>query len=215
MAAFVEGRFMSHSLTLSLVQDHIRTPGLYANRDLMIAALTAEHGLTNKTVCELGVMFGNFTEFLLKTMKPKTFYAVDVFRAHEEPVIWGHPPSHYLGDKTHRQFYESRFANSGVDMRIIEGLSSEAMPKVPDKSCDLVYVDAGHLYEDVRGDALEAQRAVKDGGIIIFNDYTYSDPIYGVVRAVNEMLYQTDWKIIGFAFHRDMFCDIALKRFPS
>lgn len=49
---------------------------------------------------------------------------------------------------------------------------------------DLVVIDAGHSYEDVKEDIAEARRLLTDRGIIIWDDYT---PTWsGVIRAVDE-----------------------------
>jgi predicted O-methyltransferase YrrM len=51
-------------------------------------------------------------------------------------------------------------------------------------SVDLVLIDAGHLYEDVRADTEAALRMLSDDGVIVWDDYTSGWP--GVVRAVDE-----------------------------
>ena len=56
-------------------------------------------------------------------------------------------------------------------------------------------------------------------GLLVFNDYImvdhhYGTP-YGVVRAVNELVTASDWKVVGFALQQQMFCDIALCRAPA
>lgn len=51
-------------------------------------------------------------------------------------------------------------------------------------SIDLVLIDAGHFYEDVRADTEAALEMLSDDGIIVWDDYTSRWP--GVVRAVDE-----------------------------
>jgi predicted O-methyltransferase YrrM len=51
-------------------------------------------------------------------------------------------------------------------------------------SVDLVLVDAGHLYEDVREDTARALAILSDAGVVIWDDYTRIWP--GVVKAVDE-----------------------------
>ena len=90
--------------------------------------------------------------------------------------------------------------------------------RLEDGAFDLVYVDAGHEYDEVRRDGAVAARKLTPGGVLIFNDYImvdhhYGTP-YGVVRAVNELVTASDWKVVGFALQQQMFCDIALCRRP-
>jgi predicted O-methyltransferase YrrM len=49
---------------------------------------------------------------------------------------------------------------------------------------DLVLVDAGHLYEEVREDTARALGMLSDAGLVIWDDYTRTWP--GVVKAVDE-----------------------------
>ncbi len=96
------------------------------------------------------------------------------------------------------------------------GHTAQTLPTYEAATFDLVYIDAGHFYPDVKADAREAARIVKPDGTLIFNDYTMADHLtrtmYGVVHAVNELVVSTDWKVVGFALNYSMYCDIALRR---
>lgn len=61
---------------------------------------------------------------------------------------------------------------------------------------DLIYIDADHSYEGVRGDIEAYTPLLKDGGILFGDDY--SDPRFEVARAVKDALgevevYQGNW----------------------
>jgi ubiquinone/menaquinone biosynthesis C-methylase UbiE len=62
------------------------------------------------------------------------------------------------------------------------GLSREVLPTLSDNTADLIYIDASHLYEDVREDIRQAARITKPSGTIILNDYILYDHIAGVER---------------------------------
>jgi len=53
-------------------------------------------------------------------------------------------------------------------------------------------------------------------GTLIFNDYVMYDHLqrveYGVVQAVNQLVIDGDWRVVGFALNHNMFCDIAIRR---
>jgi hypothetical protein len=86
----------------------------------------------------------------------------------------------------------------------------------------MIYVDADHSYRSVRRDVNVSKQKVKDDGILILNDYIMFDhyhvaepniPVwYGVVQVVNQLVVEENFEVIGFAFAKHMFCDIALRR---
>ena len=194
-----------------LDSSHLRDARLYATREDMAVAVTRRGG----RIAEVGVAQGLFSEFLIDALEPSEFVGIDLFRMHEEPVIWGNPPGHYFGDRTQLEHFRPLFRDRPF-VRTSEGLSHEALEREPDAHFDMIYVDACHLYEDIKRDTEVAARKVRPDGVLIFNDYILMDPysstLYGVVQAVNELVATSDWKIIGFAFQKQMFCDIALKR---
>jgi len=83
----------------------------------------------------------------------------------------------------------------------------------------MIYIDAGHAYEEVKRDTEVAVTRIRPDGVLIFNDYIMTDPIhdtpYGIVQAVNELVVSSDWKVIAFALNSHMYCDIALRRSPD
>jgi len=79
-----------------------------------------------------------------------------------------------------------------------------------------VYIDGDHSYVGVKEDVNLAKAKITDNGVVVFNDYIIFDyangVTYGVVRAVNELLINEDWRVCGFALCRGMFCDIAVRK---
>jgi predicted O-methyltransferase YrrM len=126
---------------------------------------------------------------------------------------------------THREYYAKRFSKSSVPVVIEEGDGSSSLLKHPDKYFDMIYVDAAHDYRSVKKDAESSKQKLKDDGILIFNDYIMFDHYavttpnagvwYGVVQAVNQLVINDDFEVIGFAFKKDMYCDIAVRRRKS
>jgi hypothetical protein len=189
---------------------------LFANRADMILALK-DRLPSNPVVCEVGVALGGFSEFLLDVLQPRDFIAMDLFGLHEVEVLWGRPTREIFGGKTHAELYRDRFASPNV--RILEGDSVAALSSLLDESVDLIYLDGDHRYPGVKADTAAASKKIKSDGILVFNDYIMYDHIqmgeYGVVQTVNELVNETDWRIVGFALQDAMFCDIALQRAPS
>ena len=188
---------------------------LFVNRKDMISSMSFLEG---GVVAEVGVAHGEFSEFLLSELNPSKFIAIDIFTMHEDPVAWGVPTAVLFDGMSHLDFYKHKFAGYGSRIVIEVGPSHQALAKYPDKSFDLIYVDAAHDYENVKRDAELSAQKLKDGGIIVFNDYIMYDHIlgapYGVVQAVNELVVSQGWQVWGFALQQHMFCDIAI-RWPN
>jgi hypothetical protein len=104
---------------------------LFANRSSMVEAFRPL--LQGKTIAELGVAFGDFSEFLIKTLKPQQFFAFDTFTLHRLPWLWRKPSKEVFGDMTHREYYAKRFSKSSTPVVIEEGDGSTNLRKYPDK----------------------------------------------------------------------------------
>lgn len=63
--------------------------------------------------------------------------------------------------------------------------SLKAVERFDDNELDLVFIDAIHLYEEVKKDISAWMSKVKNGGILCGDDYIEGFP--GVIRAVDEM----------------------------
>lgn len=196
-----------------LAARHVAGARLFADRYDLVASLASARG---GIVAEVGVAHGDFSEFLMETLDPAFFVAIDIFRMHEIPICWGVPSSVLLKGMSHVDFYSDRFARWGDRGAVEVGLSHERLARYPDRSFDLIYVDAGHDYDSIKRDGELAARKIKETGTIVFNDYIMFDHVlgapYGVVPAVNEIVVAGDWKVYGFAFQTQMFCDIAIQR---
>lgn len=193
---------------------HVAHAKLFANRHDMVRSIAPKYGY----VAEVGVGTGHFSSFLIDTLKPRKFFALDMFLLHRMDSVWGIETSVLFEGMTHLEYYKQRMKRCcpDLEMSIEEGMSRELLAKYPDVSLDLIYIDASHDYNDVKGDASEAIRILKPEGMIIFNDYTLMDPLrdieYGIVQTVNELLAAGGWQVVGFALEKHMFCDIALTR---
>jgi hypothetical protein len=194
----------------TLEAKYLDNPRLYATREDLISSMRFVQG---GVIAEVGVAGGEFSQYLLNEFRPRKFVAFDIFTWHESPCfdpLW-------LDNMTHLDYYKRRFANR-AQVVVEVGMSHISLAKYPDKSFDLIYIDADHSYEAVKQDANVAKVKLADNGIIVFNDYIMFDHLdgrsYGVVQAVNEFIVREDWRVCGFSLERNMFCDIAIRR-PS
>jgi len=132
--------------------------------------------------------------------------------------VWGEKTEDTLKGLSHRLFYEKRFAKEidAGQVLVFEGDSATEMEEREDGTYDIIYIDASHYYEGVYKDAMVSIRKLKPDGFLIFNDYIYFDHIagypYGIIQVVNDLCVNHGWKITHFAFHQQMFCDVAIRR---
>lgn len=172
----------------------------------------------HKTIVEIGVALGDFSEQIIKICKPSSFIAIDIFQIHTQETIWGKSTKEIFNHGSHLDYFTKRFQreiNSEV-VSILEGDSVVSLEKLPDHSVDIVYIDANHSYEAVSNELTIVKRKIKDTGYIILNDYTLVDPFmitpYGVIQATNEFMIEENWEMIYFALEKNMFCDVVLRK---
>ena len=206
--------FVSKYLQYPELQRHnLLGARLFAHRRDLISHLQLSPG---PKIAEIGVAHGEFSQFLIDCLKPSEFHAFDQFGLENLERVMGMDSKVMFQGKTHLDFYRERLSRAATELHIHQGDSKQVLPEVEAAQFDLVYVDAGHYYKDVKSDALEAARIVKPDGVIVFNDYImfdhYAGEPYGVVRAVNELIGEEDWKVVALALQHQMFCDIALAR---
>jgi hypothetical protein len=198
----------------TLEQTDVENARLYARRENLISYFAP--GLAGGTVAEVGVMYGDFSDFILRTVEPELFVAIDLFDMHHISVIWGKPSASRFQGMTHREFYERRFSGRGKQVRCEAGDSWQVLSTYPDFTFDMIYVDAAHDYDSVKKDADVSTQKIKPEGILIFNDYIryshYDDCYYGVIPVVNNLVANRGFEVVGFALQPDMYCDIAIRR---
>lgn len=196
----------------ALLQKHIEGAHLFANRDVALASLPQ-----GGRFAEIGVAYGDFSQKVIDTLKPARFDAYDIFRLHEIETIWGRPSAETFQGRSHREFYEARFADhiGSGRMHVFEGDSSTMLSDQPDGSYDVIYIDGDHTLDAVRRDAAVAVRKVAKNGFLVFNDYIIGDHHgwpYGVVQTVNTLCTDAGWRVRYLALNNMMFCDICLGR---
>jgi len=65
-----------------LRQLDVENAKLFAGRENLVKYLAAE--LRGGTVAEVGVMYGDFSDFIIRTIEPRLFVAIDIFRMHNK-----------------------------------------------------------------------------------------------------------------------------------
>lgn len=94
--------------------------------------------------------------------------------------ILTHPTARLTGvDVFDGPYKEKFFANversgSKDKVKAIAGYSQVALRGLPLNSFDIIYVDGSHSKDDVLEDAVLSWRLLKEGGVIIFDDYRWA-----------------------------------------
>jgi len=195
--------------------EHLRDAVLFADRQHMIESIGPQKA---DAVAEVGVAVGGFSQSLIIRFNPSVFWAIDTFELHKAQNLWGGPPQAVFGERTHAEYYSAVMSKYGEKLRLLQGDGAQKLDTLEDESVDLIYIDGSHRYDDVKRDAYAAVKKIKHDGIIIFNDYVLLDGltnfIFGVVPVVNDLVVNHGWKVIGFALQENMYCDIAIQRWP-
>lgn len=169
-------------------------------------------------VAEIGVAFGDFSHAILTIVKPRAFYAIDLYDLEKYETAFGIDLRAKFGGKTHEQFVRDRFSMEIADGRFIpkRGSSVEMMGEFDDESFDFIYIDASHEYTRVKKDLEICKRKIKPEGVLVLNDYTMCNPNnaqqYGVIQATHEFCLDEGWEITRLALHPTMFCDVVLRK---
>jgi hypothetical protein len=197
----------------ALEAKHLDNPRFFANRNDLISSLRPGEG---GVIAEIGVAHGDFSEFLLDELRPQQFVAFDVFDM-ENWVPKKQWSIERLNNMTHLEFYRQRFSDRGNQVKIEAGPSYVQLATYQDKYFDFIYIDGDHSYDTVNKDLGLASVKLRDGGMIILDDYIMFDHHYylpyGVVQTVNEFLVANDdWRVCGFALQRETYCDIAIRK---
>ena len=147
---------------------------------------------------ELGVLHGDFSKQILDVIKPKTFYLIDPYSISESRygTSLTSLTTAYSNDEDYSKIlkrFECEITTKQVS--IIKKMSYEAVIDFPDQSLDFNYIDASHLYKDVKQDLNDWLPKLKPHGLMCGHDYIESDT-FGVIQAVDEFIEEHELEMI-------------------
>lgn len=135
---------------------------------------------------ELGVQAGHFAAMIDYIVQPRTLYLIDAWK-HLDGAYEQDPSN--TSDEKHAQLFayvSERFALR-THVSIIRARTTEAHKLFADSSMDFVYVDACHLYNEVRQDLDDWYPKVRSGGMFAGHDYeNVNVPWIQVRKAVDD-----------------------------
>lgn len=139
---------------------------------------------------EIGVLHGDFSDKILKIVNPKRLFLIDPYGNGDNEDTYGvelnNAPVAYSTEQDyltlHKKFSKEIQAETVI---VLRKYSYEAIDAFVDQCLDFLYIDASHLYEDVKRDLEDWLPKLKTNGILCGHDYIEFDN-FGVIQAVNE-----------------------------
>jgi ubiquinone/menaquinone biosynthesis C-methylase UbiE len=148
-------------------------------------------------VAEIGNFGGDFSVSIIKHIQPAEYHTFD---HHLDRMK---PENRAILDEHGACFYH-------------QGDPMLAIPKFPDKSFDLIYLNRSKYYAGVWAELTEALRLLRPNGHLMVNDYTAWDPVqckpYGVLPAVTDFAIKHKLEAVYISLHGRGFLNIALRR---
>lgn len=136
-----------------------------------------------KSVLEVGCYEGRATVWLCENVLSEgvAYDIVDTFGGSVSESGMVGTASRLEGDKSFIQTnfeHNISFFQDRVRFNIHKGYSQHELPKLveADRKYDLIYIDASHQSDDTFVDGYFANKMLKKGGLIIFDDFGWKDP---------------------------------------
>jgi len=159
---------------------------------------------------EIGVLAGDYTDLVIKHLKPNSIDLVDPFNQYD----WNRKENPRFDTDTNYDFIKNKYKDTNIN--IIKEYFVKDLNQI-NKIYDYIYIDAEHSFKFTY-DALEfANIHLSVGGLVGINDYImydhFNNEYYGVVQGVNAFLINNpNWKVYAYALGAAMHSDIYLKK---
>lgn len=154
----------------------------------------------NCSGAEIGTLHGDFSEMILRIINPETLVLIDPYSISESKYdeTLNNLPTAYSTEADYQNIL-LRFKNeiAGEQVLINREFSYNAVKDFPNKGLDFVYIDASHVYEDIKRDLNDWLPKIKERGIISGHDYT-DNKAFGVTQAVDEFCKEQGFEMIIF-----------------
>jgi predicted O-methyltransferase YrrM len=146
-------------------------------------AYLKKEGSVFKDVLEVGCFEGRATVWLCENVLQEgaNYDIVDTFGGTLEEAGMGSASELLSKDKdaifsTFK--HNTSFHSDRINFNIYRDYSQQALPRLVDqkKQYDFIYIDASHKADDTFVDAYYANKLLKPGGLIIFDDFQWKDP---------------------------------------
>lgn len=125
---------------------------------------------------EIGVFRGDFSQNIFDIIKPMRLVLIDPFKTDVSKTYgdkYKNLPTAYSNESDYEQVIK-RFEDELPESKIVvyKNYSYDAVKHFPDYSLDFLYLDASHLYADVKQDLNDWLPKLKRTGYLCGHDYT-------------------------------------------
>ena len=149
---------------------------------LWLARMAKKH----KAIVEIGSFLGRSTRALADNTPGKVI-AVDTFKASFESEPDTQLPNDLDRSKIFEIFMKNMKGIKNLTPMKMRSVKAAKKLKTQKKKFDMVFIDAGHNYEDVKADIKAWKPLLKPGGLLCGHDYEHPH-FPGVTQAVEELL---------------------------
>lgn len=134
----------------------------------------------NSICAEIGVYEGDFSEQILKIVKPKKLFLIDPW-----------PKENPKEEKRYQKVvdrFQSKIKNGNVV--VFRSFSHDIIEKFDNNFFDWIYLDGGHTYDNLKEQFSDYLPKLKSNGFVTGDDYGRDDENYknNVTRAVDEFI---------------------------
>jgi len=137
--------------------------------------------------CEVGTADGGFAEQILTVCHPDKLHLIDSWSAEHD--------SRYINME---DAVKQRLHDHPIETH--KGYSTDMLALFSDDHFDVIYLDAGHGYDDTMAELELCRQKVKPEGLITGHDYVTgtwrTQDRYGVIEAVNAFCIQYNWEFV-------------------
>jgi hypothetical protein len=142
-------------------------------------------------VAELGILYGESIPLLLNNLNIHEYNGIDAFINYESNKDGSYELMKNHGNDIYNTIKNRYLHDKRVN--IVKGFTNEVVHQFNDNYFDLVFIDAGHEYEQVSSDIELWSKKVKKNGILCGDDYFYPP----VKRAVHEFIEKNNYKLFN------------------
>jgi len=147
---------------------------------------------------EIGVLYGGFAEEIIRIINPRELVLVDPFT--QSDSRYGKDGLHtaYSTETDYQELirkFDGEIMSGRV--KVVRLFSYHAVEHLVDSDYDFIYIDASHLYHDVKRDLNDWLPKLKRGGVIAGHDYV-DYPEFGVIKAVDEFIEEHGFEMTIF-----------------
>jgi predicted O-methyltransferase YrrM len=178
-------------------------PDIIARNQMNVMRYLQETLPQHSHAIEIGVFKGRFSRKLLRRCNPAKLILIDPWvnvDDHAHRSAWYHSARGNDMDSIYNEVQAKMKQEIETGrVEIHRSTSAEILPMQPDGAFDFIFVDGDHLYDPVLFDLKMSFQKLKQGGMLLIDDYKVDAKFWwgdDVVRAVHDFLAEYSSKVL-------------------